>query len=113
MLIEFSGVYLMLLGHQRVLVQKGLCLFVSVTCCLQTLSSCIQRNFSLSRDKLGEGEAIRLIANVVLLLAPSKAKPLLFLTDILIPNFILKCVDSNNTKLVFKKVSKPSSLQTL
>lgn len=56
------------------------------------------------------GRAIRLIANVVQLLTPSKSSLLFFLTVILIPNFILKCIDSNNAKLIFKQVSKPFSL---
>lgn len=38
---------------------------------------------------------------------------LFFLTDVLIPNFNLKCIDSNNAKLILKKVTKPSSLCTL
>lgn len=97
MLTKLFGFCLMLLGL-RFWVQEGLCLFISATCCLHTLSHSIQRNSSLYQRQAGEGKAIRLIANVVHLLAPSKTRLLLFLTNILIPNVILECINSNNAK---------------
>lgn len=97
MLTELFGFCLMLLGL-RFWFQEGVHLFVSATCCLHTLSHSTQRNSSPYQRQVGEGKAIRLIAIVVHLLAPSKTRLLLFLTNILIPNGFLKYINSNNAK---------------